>query len=135
MNGERLEEVEEFKYLGSVMSKYGGMNEEIRERGVKGRQAMRTLSAIPVMNNRKVSMEVKKGLRDSIVLPNLTYGSETWTWSETHESKIRAVEMDYLRSACGVTRWERESNERIYNMYGMFEKGVCMDCGVVEKGM
>ena len=130
MNGERLEEVEEFKYLGSVMSKYGGMDEEIRERVVKGRQAMGTLNAI--MKNRRVSMEVKKGLRDSIVLPTLTYGSETWTWSETHQSKIRAVEMDYLRGACGVTRWERESNERIYNRYGMSEKGIGMKCGVVE---
>ena len=130
LNGESLEEVEEFKYLGSVISKYGGMDEEIKERTVKGRQAIGTLNT--VIKNRKVSMEVKKGLRDSIVLPTLTYGSETWTWNEAQQSKIRAVEMDYLRGACGVTRLERESNERIYNRYGMSERGVGMECGVIE---
>ena len=130
MNGERLEEVKEFKYLGSVMSKYGGMDEEIKERGVKGRQAMGTLNTI--IKNKKISVEVKKGLRDSIVLPTLTYGSETWTWNEAQQSKIRAVEMDFLRSACGLTRLERESNERIYSRYGMSERGVGMKCGVVE---
>ena len=49
---------------------------------------------------------VKKGLRDSILLPTLTYGSELWTWGQQERIKIQAVEMSYLRSALGVTRWD-----------------------------
>ena len=51
------------------------MEGEIRERAVKGRQAIGTLG-------RNVSLNVKKGLRNSIVLPTLTYGCETWTWND-----------------------------------------------------
>ncbi len=32
------------------------------------------------------------------------------------------MEMSYLRGACGVTRWEGESNESVYERCGM---GTC----------
>ncbi len=34
--------------------------------------------------------------------------------------------------ACGVSRWDRESNEDMYRRFGMSETTVGMDCGVVE---
>ncbi len=37
LGGERMEEVKEFKYLGTVLCKHGEMDGEIRERAVKGR--------------------------------------------------------------------------------------------------
>ena len=88
------------------------MEGEIKERAVKGRQVVGSLSRI--MRGRNVSVDVKKGLRDSIVLPTLTYGCETWTWNEMQQSRIRAVEMSYLRGACGRTWQDRESNENVY---------------------
>ena len=60
-----------------------------------------------------MSMKVKKGLRNSILLPTLTIGLETWTWNSTQQSKVYAVEMSYLRGACGVIRWEDESIESV----------------------
>ena len=130
MEGAKLEEVNEFKYLGSVLCKYGSMEGEIKERAVRGRQVIGSLGRI--MKGRNVSMEVKKGLRDSIVLPTLTYGSETWTWNEAQQSRIQAVEMSYLRGACDVSRWDRERNESVYERFGMEEKGRGINCGVVE---
>ncbi len=38
----------------------------------------------------------------------------------------------YMRGACGVSRWDRESNEDMYRRFGMSETAVGMDCGVVE---
>ena len=64
-------------------------------------------------------MEVKRGLRNSILLPTLTYGSETWTWNRAQQSRVRGVEMSYLRGACGVTRWDSLSNESVYEKCGM----------------
>ncbi len=49
----------------------------------------------------------------------MTYGSETWTWNRAQQSKVHAVEMSYLRGVCGVTRWEGESNESMYERCGM----------------
>ncbi len=51
---------------------------------------------------RNVSMGVKRGLRNSILLPTLTYGSKKWTWSRAQQSRVRAEEMSYLRGAGGV---------------------------------
>ncbi len=40
--------------------------------------------------------------------------------------------MSYMRGACGVSRWDRDSNEDMYRRFGMSETAVGMDCGVGE---
>ncbi len=69
-------------------------------------------------------MDVKRGLRNSILLPTLTYGAENWTWNGAQLSKVCAVEMSYLRGACGVNRWDGLSNESVYERCGMRGRGV-----------
>ncbi len=81
---ERMEEVNEFKYLGTILCKHGSMEGEIRERTVKGRQVTSALER--VMKGRNVSMSVKKGVRNSVILPALSYASETWTWNVVQQS-------------------------------------------------
>ncbi len=75
-------------------------------------------------------MEVKRGLRNSILLPTLTYGSETWTWNRAQQSRVHAVELSYQRGACGVTRWEGDSNESVNERCSM---GAC--ASVVKRGV
>ncbi|KAK3896274.1 hypothetical protein Pcinc_000018 [Petrolisthes cinctipes] len=58
LGGERMEEVREFKYLGTVLCNHGSMEEKIRERAVRSRQVIGALGRI--MKGRSVSMEVKK---------------------------------------------------------------------------
>ncbi len=59
-----------------------------------------------------MSMEIKRMLYDSVVVPVLTYGSEAWNMQE-NKSRIRAVEMSYLKGACGMTLWNRLTNEEV----------------------
>ncbi len=68
-------QVKEFRYLETEFSKHGEMEGELRERAVKGKSIIRSLAR--VMRGRNVSMEVKRDLRNSILLPTLMYGSET----------------------------------------------------------
>ncbi len=103
---ERMEKVNEFKYLGTILCKHGSMEGEIRERALKGRQVMGAMER--VMKGRHVSMAVKKGIRNSVILPTLLYASETWTWNTAQQSRIRTVEMSYMRGSCCVSRWDRE---------------------------
>ena len=70
LRGEKLEEVKDFKYLGTVLYKHGQM-EEVRGKIVKCRRIIRSLAK--VMRRKNVSMEVKKGFRNSILLTTLTY--------------------------------------------------------------
>ncbi len=49
-------------------------------------------------------------------------------WGDNVEER----EMSYLQGACGVSRWDRESNEDTYGRFGMSETAVGMDYGVIE---
>ncbi len=76
-----------------------------------------------IMNGRSVSMEVKRDLRNTVILQSHTYASETWAWNESQRSRVQAVEMSYLRSACGVSRMDGMSNESVYERFGMCHVG------------
>ncbi len=121
LGSEKMEEVNELKYLGIVLCKHGGMEGEIRERVMKDRSVVGLLAG--VMKGRTVSMEVKRGLRNSVLLPTLTYGLKNWTWNGVQQSRVRAIEMSYLRGACGVGRWDGLSNESVYERCGMRGRG------------
>ncbi len=90
-----MEEANEFKYLETIVCKHGSMEGEMRERTVQGRQVIGALER--VIKGRHVSMEVKMSIRNSIILPILSYTLETWTWNVAQQSRIRAVEMSYMR--------------------------------------
>ncbi len=66
LNGEEMEEVNKFKDLGSVMCKHGGTEGETRERALQERKVVGSLGRI--MNGRSVSMEVKKDLRNTVIV-------------------------------------------------------------------
>ncbi len=89
-------------WMDGWLCKDGGMEGDIREQVMKGRNVVGLLAG--VMKGRSVSMDVKRGLRNSILLPTLTYGLENWTWNGAQQSRVHAVEMSYLRGVCGVSR-------------------------------
>ena len=49
-------------------------------------------------------------LHETLLVPVLTYGSETMLLKEKERSKIRAVQMDNLRGLLGITRIDRVTN-------------------------
>ncbi len=78
-------------------------------------------------------MDVKRGLRNSILLPTLTYGSENWTWNGAQQSRVRAVEMSYMRGACRVSRWDGLKNNERCGMRGAWKWGGVWCGGMGEK--
>lgn len=85
-----------------------------------GRSIIRALTR--VMKGRKVTMVVKRGLKYSILLPMLIYGSETWAWNRAQQSSISAVEISYLGKKFRMSRWDGVSKESIYKITVM---GTC----------
>ncbi len=73
-------------------------------------------------------------MRNSILLPTLTYESGNWTWNgaQAQQSRVCAVEMGYLTGACGVSRWDGLSNESVYERCGMRGRVSGVGCCVVE---
>ncbi len=60
--------------IWEVSCKHEGMEGEISERVMKGKSVVGSLTGI--MKGRNVSTGVKRGLRNSILLPTMAYGSE-----------------------------------------------------------
>ncbi len=81
-------------------------------RGVKGKG----VEGIPkrVIEGRNMSTDLKRHLRNSILLPVLTYVSQTLTRNREEQSRVHAVEIRYLGGVYRVTRRDSESNESIY---------------------
>lgn len=71
-----MEEVTRLVNLEIVLCKHESVEEEIRERSVKSRQVIGAVER--VMKGRGVRIEVKMGIRDSVILPIMQYPSETW---------------------------------------------------------
>ncbi len=70
------------------------------------------------MRGINVSMAVKRGTRNSVILPTLSHASEALTWNAAQQSRIRAVEMSYMLGASGASRRDRKSNEDMYGRFG-----------------
>ncbi|WP_289490223.1 hypothetical protein, partial [Klebsiella pneumoniae] len=64
------------------------------------------------------SREAKVGMFEGIVEPSLMYGSEVWVLNKNERKKVEAVEMDCLRSICGVRRIDRIRNEEVRRRCG-----------------
>ena len=75
LNGEALEEVDQFKYLGSVIAANGGVEADVRHRVNEGCKVLGALKG--VMKNRGLGMNVKKVLYEKVVMPTVMYGSES----------------------------------------------------------
>ena len=120
LNGERMEVVNSFKYLGSCFSSDGGVKEDVSMRVGEG---MKTFGAMKNMwKSRSLNVEVKRELYERIVVPTVMYGSETWGMKVEERNKLDVAEMKCLRSMCGVTRMDRVRNEVVRERVGVPER-------------
>ena len=120
LNGDSLEEVQSFKYLGSCFSSDGGVKEDVSMRVGEG---MRTFGAMKrLWNVRSVNVRAKRELYERVVVPTVMYGSEAWGLRVEERRKLDVMEMRCLRSMCGVTRMDRLRNEVVRERVGVDEK-------------
>ena len=101
LNGEALEEVDQFKYLGSVIAANDGVEAEVCHRVNEGRKVLSALKE--VMKNRGLGMNVKNALYENVVVPTVMYGSESWGVKVNERQKLNVFEMKCLRSKTGVS--------------------------------
>ena len=97
LNGEVLEEVDQFKYLGSVVAANGGVEADVRHRVNEGCKVFGAVKG--VMKNRGLGMNVKRVLYEKVVVPTVMYGSEVWGMKVAERQKLNVFEMKCLRFA------------------------------------
>ena len=111
LQGETVKKVEIFKYLGSVVSRDGSCEEEIRRRIQAGWLSWRKISG--VLCDRKLSARVKGKMYKCVVRPAIMYGMETVAVTDKQVGKLEVAELKMVRWALGVTREDKIRNEYI----------------------
>ena len=109
--GEEVERVTHFKYLGTSMEEEGGMDTEIAKRVGAGWMNWKKCSG--VLCDKKMPVKLKGKVYRTVVRPAMLYGAETWATTKRQESRIEVNEMRMLRWMRGVTRKDKIRNEHI----------------------
>ena len=68
------------------------------------------------MRRRNVSTAARLVVHNAVLVPTMSYGSETWVLQKKNERNINAVEMQSPRRICGVSLADRIGNEEIHRM-------------------
>ena len=77
IDGETMETVRDFLFLGSKMTGDNDCSHEIRRSLLLGRKAMKNLDSI--LKNRDITLPTKVHLVMAMVFPVFMYGCESWT--------------------------------------------------------
>jgi len=112
MNGQTLEEVDQFKYLGSTQTKDGTSVKEVKIRLAQAHAAMTRLSVL--WRNKAISFPTKIKLYKSLVLSVLLYGCESWTLTTDLERRIQAFENKCYRRMLGISYREHITNDYVW---------------------
>ena len=123
VNGEKLETVQSFKYLGAIVTEERSMP-EIRSRIAHTIAALTKLKIIWDDKNIDLSSNIR--LLRSLIMSILLYSCETWTLSAEIERKIQTVEMRRFRRLLGISHKDHITNEdvrsRIWKAIGSYEE-------------
>ena len=77
IDGETVETVSDFNFLGSKITADDDCSHEIKRRLLLGRKVMTNLGGI--LKNRDITLPTKFHLVKAIVFPVVIYGCESWT--------------------------------------------------------
>ena len=80
-DGETVETVADFVFLGSKITADGDCSHEIKRRLLLGRKVMTNLDSI--LKSRDITLSTKVCLAKAMVFPVVMYGCESWTVKKT----------------------------------------------------
>ena len=90
IDGETVEAVSDFTFLGSKITADGNCSHEIKRRLLLGRKVMTSLDSI--LKSRDITLPTKVRLVKAMVFPVVMYGCESWTVKKAECRKIDAFE-------------------------------------------
>ena len=111
IDGETVETVADFIFLGSKITADGDCSHEIKRRLLLRRKVMNNLDSI--LNSRDITLPTKVSLVRAMVFPVVMYGCESWTVKKTECRRIDAFERWCWRRLLRVPWTARRSNQSI----------------------
>ena len=91
IDGETVETVADFIFLGSKITADGDCSHEIKRRLLLGRKVMTNLDSI--FKSRDITLPTKVCLVKAMVFPVVMFGCESWTVKKAERRRIDAFEV------------------------------------------
>ena len=109
-----IQEVDKFTYLGGMVTKWGGANEDMLSRIGKARFAYHRLNK--VWNSSVYRMKTKLKIFESNVISVLLYGCEAWKMNKYNEKRIDTFVQKCLRRILKIFYPNMISNDELYKL-------------------
>ena len=111
IDGETMETVTEFIFLGSKITADSDYSHEIERCFLLGRKAMKNLDRI--LKNREISLPTKVHLVKATIFPVIVNRCESWTIKKAESQKMDAFQLWCWRRFLRVPWTARRSNQSI----------------------
>ena len=118
INGQRLNVVEKFTYLGSTLSRCVAIDDEINSRLAKASAAFGRLNK-NVWDRRGITTQTKIKVYKAVVLTTLLYGCEAWTVYKRHSKKLNHFHTTRLRKLLNINWQERIPDTEVLTRAGL----------------
>ena len=116
IDGETVEIVADFIFLGSKITVDGDCSHEIKRRLLLGREVMTNLDGI--FKSRDITLPTKVFLVKAMVFPVVMYGCQSWTTKKAEHRRIDIFELWCWRRLLRVPWTARRSNQSIVKEIG-----------------
>ena len=127
IDGETMQTVTDFIFLGSKITADGDCSQEIKRRLFLGRKSMTNLDGI--LKSRDITLPTNVLLVKAMVFPIVAYGCESWTIKKAEYQRIDIFELWCWRRLLRVPWIARRSNQSIlkeispeYSLEGLMPK-------------
>ena len=91
IDGEKVETVADFIFLGSKITADGDYSHEIKRHLLLGRKAMTNLNSI--LKSRAITLPTKVGIVKAMVFPAVMYRCESWTIKKAEHQRVDAFKL------------------------------------------
>ena len=109
IDGETMETVTDFIFLGSEITAGGDCSHEIKRRLLLGRKVMTNLDSI--FKSGDITLPTKVHLVKAMVFPVVMYGCEIWTVKKAEHRRIDAFELWFWRRLFRIPWTARRCNQ------------------------
>ena len=117
IDGETVETMADFIFLGSKITADGDCSHEIKRRLLLGRKVMTNLDSI--FKSRGITLPTKVHLVKAMVFPVVMYGCESWTIKKAERQRTDAFELWCWRRLLRVPWTARRYNQSILKEMGL----------------
>ena len=111
IDGETVETLADFIFLGSKITANGDCSHDIERHLLLGRKTMTNLDSI--LKNKDITLLTKAHLVKAMVFPVVMYGCENWTIEKAERQRTDAFELWCWRRLLRVPWTARRSNQSI----------------------